>query len=265
MTDSVTLNSDLKKTQLDILSRFVKACTDNNITAFAYYGTLIGTIRHQGFIPWDDDIDMAMLRPDYNKLKEIDWRSYDLGLLMPGQDGGSPYLISKIYDPSTRLDENMDNKVHFLGINVDVFPIDYVDERPVIGDLRQFILAILKVSVAVKNIKINRNRAWFKNLILKVGKCFLVPLNICSLTRFSNKLADLKGRVFENSGVTLGVYGSKEIFPAGFYLDLETRKFEGKDISVLCQYDILLTGIYGDYMTPPPLEARVSHHDFEAF
>ncbi|MFR5682857.1 MAG: phosphorylcholine transferase LicD [Clostridia bacterium] len=119
---------EIKSIQLDILSQVANYCDRNGLRYFLAYGTLLGAVRHKGYIPWDDDIDIMMPRPDY--MQFINSFNNEKCALRVGShylDKNYPYVIAKVYDTSTLCKENIDVE-YSIGINIDVFPIDGLPE-----------------------------------------------------------------------------------------------------------------------------------------
>ncbi len=116
---------EVKAVQLSILDRFSARCAAVGIQFFAYYGTLLGAMRHQGYIPWDDDIDLALERHQYERVAQLDWATSGLDLLVPGTQG-YPLPFMKLSDPRTRLREDVREPWQdWGGVNIDLWPLDY--------------------------------------------------------------------------------------------------------------------------------------------
>ena len=95
------LRHELKQAQLHLLNVFSRECAAQGLRYQLYYGSLLGVFRHNGMIPWDDDIDLVMQREDYQQLANIDWAKYNFRLISPSDASGSPHLRSKLSDNST--------------------------------------------------------------------------------------------------------------------------------------------------------------------
>ena len=116
---------ELQKIELEILKYIDKVCKENNLTYFLAYGTLIGAIRHKGFIPWDDDVDIQMPRDDYNKLCDILKEENGRYKLLDHKEGlGYIYPFAKVIDSNTRLIETGLTETVNMGVYIDIFPID---------------------------------------------------------------------------------------------------------------------------------------------
>ena len=127
---------EIKKTSLDILLDVSEFCDDNNITYFLACGTLLGAIKYKGFIPWDDDVDIMMPRPDYKRFVR-EYKSDEYKLLDPHV---GMYFYAKVYDTNTQVyEKGVDyKKYNPIGINIDVFPLDgTVDNEKIINRIRK--------------------------------------------------------------------------------------------------------------------------------
>lgn len=253
---------ELKNCQLRLLDIFMATCENNDLTFYIYYGSLIGAVRHKGFIPWDDDIDVAMPRSDYEKLISLDWKQYGTELIT---SKNSPYMHYKLSDTHTILIEEMDDSLDYLGVNIDIFPIDCVPNNHIWFVVSQSIINTMKLSLNFKVVKTSKNRSIFKNVILTAGKILLKPIPASTITRVLDKFSSNSSKNAKRMGSCLGPYGSKEIFDRSIFHEIQKCDFEGRCVTVLACYDEILTGIYGDYNTLPPENKRASHHAFKAY
>ena len=114
------------KTELDIMRRFVQFCEENNLRYFIDYGTLLGAVRHQGFIPWDDDIDISMLRADYEKMQHLAMKEFAGDIFFQSTYTDSQVMqVTKIRDRRTTAIEYPELDESFCqGIFIDIFPMD---------------------------------------------------------------------------------------------------------------------------------------------
>lgn len=260
-------SSELKQIQIEILSAVDRFCSDNDIQYSMACGTLLGAIRHGGYIPWDDDIDIYMLRKDFNRFEKIFPQCYEghfeLGTLKRCEEWCLPF--GKVYDNRTCVVEKR-SKAKTPGVNIDVFPIDEVPDDytewkqynrkriSYVLDLRHSLLAFSKMNSVIKN-------------------CGVVLYTIRFLLTSSRKLAEKcdkyaqiyngKGyeMVFETSlGISVKSPFRKSLFDDIIEIDFENRKFKG-----FRGYDEYLTCAFGDYMTPPPINKRYSEHTINAF
>ena len=112
-----------KKLELDILLAVADFCNKNNLTYFLAYGTLIGAIRHKGFIPWDDDIDIQMPREDYNKFIET-FSHERYKTIAPGTPLSKHSFVKVIDTETVKIEAHKKYKKGFLGVDIDIFPLD---------------------------------------------------------------------------------------------------------------------------------------------
>lgn len=259
---------ELKTLQLDLLQAVDSFCEENGIKYSMSCGTMLGAVRHHGYIPWDDDIDICLLREDYNKLvnlfpKELNDRYVFVSL---ERDSHWNRAYGKIYDSRTlfyEISKSKDKKP--LGINIDVFPIDNVPE-----DENQWVRynqkrLSLQHLYSIKYIELKK-REWYKNITLIILKGLLLPFSKRVLAKLLDKWGQKynnidSSKVFECSqGLHLKHSFNKSIFNNRNKYPFEDRFFMG-----FANYDDYLKNAYGDYMKLPPVEKQVSHHEFEAF
>lgn len=259
--DTIALD-DIKKLQLDILKNFASYCEQNGLTYYLAYGTLIGAVRHKGYIPWDDDIDVIMPRPDYERfIREYQNERYKV--FCPEFDKSCPYTYGKLYDSYTILNE-LSSRSYEIGLNIDIFILDGMPDNSEKAQKHikncSFWINILDV----KKIAFRKGRSIVKNLELLVLKTILSPFpyrmvrnKIIQL----NKKYDFKSSTFCSEMCYTGaLHMPKVIFGKG-----KRCLFEDRDYIIPDNYDSWLTGVYGDYMKLPPVEERISHHFFSAY
>lgn len=250
---------ELKKIQIAVLDTVVSYCTEHNLRYYLGYGTLLGAIRHKGYIPWDDDIDIVMPRPDYEKL------------LANFDNEKSSYKIKayqsycKAYDGRTIFIEEVKEKFE-IGINIDIFPLDGMpDSVEECNSLLKKTILLYKL-YSLKIMQWRTGRRLYKNLFLMMTR---IPLAFCSKEMLINKIVRLSKQYdYEKSkNVAMGVasYGVNECMDKRIFEGAATAFFEGKEYVIPQGYKEYLTNIYGDYMQLPPLDQQVSHHSFKAY
>ena len=256
-----TINLDeLKSIQIDLLQKTTDFCEKNGLRYFLCGGTLIGSIRHKGFIPWDDDIDIAMPRPDY----DIFVKSFNKPLnyfqvvdLTTNPDYAYPF--AKVYDNRTILKE-----LHYpgdtFGVNIDVFPADGVKSTRQIKNIM-----LLRKILNTKRANYY-HRTVLKKIVNTLGKLLLLPFSAHKIAtwidsearRYAFCSVPSAGLIANPLGI--GEKVDKSVFNSDVY-----QEFEGHKYRVPVGYDTWLRSIYGDYMQLPPVEHRVTHHTFEAY
>lgn len=256
---------DIKGVALRILHEVDDFCGKRGISYSLAYGTLLGAVRHKGYIPWDDDVDILMTRPNYERfIAEFPSSEESLfSVASPETDKGFHYAFAKVVCNATVHEELGYDK---YGLAIDVFPIDKIPVN------RHQAIKLLKSQHLIWNIfmlkamKWDSRRGLLKNLIMCLAKtvCCFIPYS--ALHRRIRKRIDKNGTLHDyNMGCLFSPYGEREIMPKSIFEELGTLEFEGGHYRCLKDYDRFLTAIYGDYMQFPPVEERVSHHSFSAW
>ena len=260
-------DKELKKLQsieLEILVEFDKICKKHNLKYVLVGGTLIGAIRHNGFIPWDDDIDVSMLREDYNKFveiqkKELNHDKYYLQSMETNDKFGLPFAKlrrkNSIYCESTNpIDKNEQ------GIWIDIFPIDKVSNNKILA-ICDFIKVFYYRNIIAFKLDFKFASKGIKKLILDIIKFNSKFYNIDKVKKKYYKILEKHNRKNSNRVINHGgVYLLKEITDKKMFTDTIRHEFEKHKFTIPKDYDEYLTQIYGDYMQLPPKEKRVSHH-----
>lgn len=252
----------LKKKELEILENFIKATEKMNLRYFIAYGTAIGAVRHKGFIPWDDDIDVCMPRCDY----EIFIKNYknflDEKYFVQTIFSDPLYALNfaKLRDTNTTLIENhvVDIDINH-GVFIDIFPLDgYERGKNKMLDLRVKNNPVFEE--ADKNKILNAISGFNKKFIYKIGETIPNKLKTdlsklaCPKDVKSYDTADFVCCLVDSFSI---IPLEREIFGDGTYLT-----FENLSVKIAKNYDLYLRKIYGDYMKLPPKEQRENHHNF---
>lgn len=252
--------------QMDILEDVQKICKDNDIRYFADSGTLLGAIRHHGYIPWDDDIDLAMLRPDYDRFLEIikrEWKDKYI-LRIPGVDPQHHMTFTKILN-TDKVSFEMEDLIKFHGFpyitGIDIFPLDTIPDHPgereaFIG-LYHFLLGVLKKAKNDPE-EVRENLKSIEELChCKIDENGDLPKQICMLAEIVSK--SYQGT--ENADLAMLSF-SNVILKKEWYEETEWRPFETMMLPVPKRYHEVLTAWYGDYMTPVQGSAM---HDYPSY
>lgn len=257
---------ELKKIQLEILLCVDKFCSDNHIDYFLDYGTLIGAIRHKGYIPWDDDIDISMTRNNYMKfLANFNGAYSHLEVIAPELDINYYAPYANVYDNRTILNEPIDHRGYNIGVKIDIFPIDLVPEDIMYyHKMRRralFIWELMKIKI--KPIPKNNLKSFVKTIIYKL---ISFPFTYSSLQQ---KIIDIAC----NGNNSLSRYADNMVFETvpdtrcerHIFEEYISVEFEGYRLKTIKEYDERLKRLYGEYMQLPPEDKQIPHHDFEAF
>ena len=259
---------DMQQVLLGMMSKIHDFCVDNNIRYSLAYGSLLGAVRHKGFIPWDDDIDIFMPRPDYNRFIESFPTENGLTLIAPGKD--SYIAIARVCDTEktvakTVLPWHSKRGENAPGLWIDVFPIDGVEDdrnafrnkmlkvaqlRKKQLDARRALPKLSRDNTIKQNIKqILRKIKYFNLDLAKINReienfCLKIPYETCIHCSQVPCTESLDRQFYE-----------KALFEE--YIDIP---FENHQFKVLKDWDTALTIVYGkNYMQPPPPKDREQH------
>ena len=249
-----------KGIMLDMLSEIDLFCRENNIIYFLTGGTLLGAIRHNGYIPWDDDIDICLLRKDYDRLlAEFKSSSGNVEIRSLANTKGYIWPAAKAVDNRTVMLEN-GRQVKGVGVNIDIFPMDNVNGDYECVKNRVLKIKRIKDALTLKYLKLEKRRSFLKNAVIVFGRIlYLVP------TSWFIKKIDILSRESEGEETDYvccfaGAWGIKEITKAEYFSSVQRHKFENGEFNVPIGFHEYLTDVYGDYMTPPPPEKQITHH-----
>ena len=262
----------LQKTELEILKDFVKICDKYNLPYFATGGTAIGALRHQGFIPWDDDIDVCMLRKDYEKFMEA--APQEMGeryvFMTTETEPRYPLMFGKMVKKGTRFVEEAYQQADYpLGIFIDIFPYDKTSEDPSRAEkTSEKDMALGKNSCTDPDSK-SEASGWNRRM---EGKSRPVGLQddsrIFRLVHFTpqksarhylkwaKKCEESDSDLYIDYSYLTGdrlMIREKEMYP------LKKVPFEDMEVCLVREYDSFLRPEYGDYMQLPPEDQRHNH------
>lgn len=257
---------ELKSIQMEILKSIDLFCKQNDIKYSLAFGSLLGAVRHHGYIPWDDDLDIMLLREDYTKF--VNGFKHEIySVITPSNNIDYSLPFAKVFDSRTVIDENADTKCTY-GVYVDVFPVDNTPDDP--RELNHFLKQKdrLNKQHILKILKIRKGRSLIKNFVILIGHALLA---FKSLHEIVMEMENLSSKYCSQTGCNLkGIIAPndnrrEELLPSEFFDSYTTVHFEGSEVMAIEKYDEYLKATYGDYMKLPPKEKRVSHHKFEAY
>ena len=249
--------------ELMILKDLISFCEENDLTYFMYAGSLLGTIRHGGFIPWDDDLDVVMLRQDFEKFKKLYPSNEKYELLTIESEKDYCYMLAKLSLKNTRFEEEWAKHLDFtIGFNIDIFVLDDLSNNKFKRSY-QLKKAFLYNRLLVTS-KIRVDDLPFVSKFISHSMYHI--LNFLNITpsklnsrylNFLNKYADSDSeKVFDFSA-------NASEYPLTYdkndFKESVKVKFEDIHVNVPKNYDKILTELYGDYMQLPPEEERYNH------
>lgn len=265
----MTTNMDLlHKVDMDIVKEVVAICDKYNLMYYMLGGTMLGAIRHKGFIPWDDDIDLGMPRRDYEIFlkaapKEL---SENLKVVNYKTDPDYHYYITRIQDTDTKvIEERIGNEGKYTHASIDIFPIDGTPNQPVMRKIYFFRVLFHRamMSLCYKD-SIDRKRPRSKPEKALLWIMEKVPVEKMTTPYKQKEKIDrlLKHQSIDGAeyiGNIMGAYRTREIVPASFYGKGKMYPFEDIELRGMEDYDAYLTYTYGDYMQLPPEDKRKTH------
>ena len=251
---------ECRKIQINILKIIDKICADYGINYCICGGTLLGAIRHKGYIPWDDDIDIMLLREDYNKLIDIlkNQNEYDWLDVLDLDIKGYYYPFAKAVD-NTTIAKQDDNTANY-GVWVDIFPYDDLPserktrERFIMKNYRKRSIVLSRTTDF--NAKDNINFRLIKRLLYFYSKVLNMEHFVKKYNKFGQKYNNSNS---EYVGCMFSPYKLRECFNKEWFKNVRKYKFENEEFCGPLKYNEYLTQLYGDYMELPPVEKRRDH------
>lgn len=258
---------------LEILKKITDVCEQINARYYLIYGTLIGAVRHQGFIPWDDDVDIMMPRPDYERLlkyleEHIEEYKY-LKIFNPTTSKEYPYMITRISDDRYRIE--MENEANYgMGVFVYIYPFDGLGDT----EKEAYRFGMKGDRLSSLCYQATRKRCAIETTTSKFRKVIKFPVyifaKICGKNVFQNRLEKLANvKSYDESeyvGCVIWLSGGiKDMYKREWFDESEMHDFGKYQFRIPKNYDKILKHIYGDYMQLPPEEERVGHHAYKVY
>ena len=261
-----------QKCLFEIYQDVANVCKKYNLCIMVSGGTALGAIRHQGFIPWDDDLDVMMPREDYNQLINIFDKELGEKYLLSAPESGkeSNEAILEVIKKNTLMRRVNNNKNRKNGIRIDVFPIERTPSNKFAQKIISFIADIIHIIIGCKNVFIN-NDPFYKQCLMgsfqmklhyyaryMVGLVFsLIPRQFLCV-QFNKFVSQFKGD--EYCAIPMGrKYYGGEILPRNVFFPTKTAIFEGIEVDIPNDVDAYLKNLYGNYMRIPEIDEREQH------
>lgn len=261
--------SKLQNEELKIFKTFLKICEDNDLTYMICGGSFLGAVRHKGFIPWDDDIDVAMPRPDFEKFIRI------APEILPEELYLSTYklrkdhitLVAQIFNKNKDFTLNNSSKVIKTGAWIDILVIDGAPapgiKRKLFGIQYMYYRMMNQFAHFDEIVNLNKKRPIYESAAIKFAQITKIEKRL-NAEKLGDKFHEfLKSYPYETSEYVAAFMGAakmNEILPKDVYGKGSDYEFEGMRVKGPDKYDEYLTHFYGDYMTPPPIDERNKHN-----
>lgn len=254
---------DIQKMELDMLIELHEFMKKHQLRYYLIGGSMLGAIRHKGFIPWDDDIDIGMPRVDFERLLLLSEKLPEpLQLKFFRNNELYIYNFAKIENKNTILIETDIKHLNIKsGIYIDIFPIDGVPNNKII---RKIHLIKIKLLFLLRNIccadSKKKRRLLKQSMVILIQNIFSFKFIIKELDKHMRKYSFEESKIIANYS---GSWGEREIMPKSYMGDPVLYKFEKYNFFGVAQPDKYLKNVYGNYMELPEEEKRTSHHNFE--
>ena len=254
----------LRGKELEILKNFIRVCEQLNLNYFVVQGTLIGAVRHKGFSPWDDDIDVGMLREDFEVFISEGQALMPENLFIQTHqtDPYYPHGFAKIRNSDTAFVETSCKKLPINhGIYIDIFPFDYYPDNPVksaVFEMRKFFLRYrIRCSLYIPADQKFTGANLIRRVLKRCSKIIYPSLEEALDKQYMLYKSVGAGKKRINNG---SPWGLRECMPAFWFNEITELVFEGIPVKAPKYYKAYLTHVYGDYMKLPPPEKRIPHH-----
>lgn len=252
----------VQNTQLEILDEIVRICDKHSLTYYLIGGTLLGAVRHNGFIPWDDDLDIAMPRYDYDKLIAICKSDLSSKYYLDDFKSNSNYWLPfiKIRKKNTVLEEHFLSRIDDSkkGIWVDIFPLDNANKNHSnFQAIQGYMIKTIRRLIVWRN-RYNKPKT-IKQVILYSSTLMIPKIGLFYIQQLVMKWnKNPKSTYYVNFGSKYDQV--KQTIPKDIYNPPCKVEFEGNYYKAPKNWDFILKRIYGDYMKLPPMENRVTHN-----
>lgn len=258
---------DIKPIILETLCEFHSFCEKNNLEYFLVGGTLLGAVRHEGFIPWDDDADVVMPRKDYNRLLELqEGFDFPFKLKSPKNIKSFRHPFAKLTNEKVIVEEGS-YIPYQSGVWLDIFPLDYTFDSKYFQKLHFSMVESLRFLLKIKyDLEAKDTFSPKIRILLPYLKVVtkLTPRKLLNQMFETNEKLPSKILIKKKNYANLyGSWGIKEIAPISVFESKKLYKFEGNSFWGPKDYHSWLEKVYGDYMQLPPAEQRASKHQIK--
>lgn len=256
---------EYKECVLNVLEKIDFICRENNYTYMICYGTLLGAVRHKGFIPWDDDIDIVMPRKDYYKLGQyiIDHPEVGLNYIDISNRKDSIYYCAKVCDANTIVKESRFKQIEGYGAFVDVFPLDYLPEDSK-ERMRYCKRELFWARIVQHAAELTPGKGdGLKQDVLK--KLAFYGAKIFNAEKVLLKMHQRYIKFDEVPTKYIGIPWDSNCFKTEWFQDKVEVEFEGKLFFAPKEIEKVLKASYGDYMRLPAEKDRVYKHHLECY
>jgi len=260
---------ELQLVELDILKETIRICNENNITYYMLGGTLLGAVRHKGFIPWDDDMDIGILRTEYERFLEIAPEQLRKGLCLQTYKTTDEYLHypAKVVNGQVKVVSKATKNAEILPAWIDIFPLDGMPNNLIFNKMHQFSLLSKRANLNFSSFDevVNLNaykRPLIERLLIWIGKHTKIGRSIDTkkqLDRIDKALKEYPPESSKYYVNFMGAYKFKEMFLKSYYGNGKVYDFEDIKLIGPENADAVLTQMYGNYMEFPPEDQRNKH------
>lgn len=259
---------DAQLLELELLKKFREICDAEGFRYYLLGGTAIGAIRHAGFIPWDDDIDVGLLREDYEQFLKVapKYLCKEQRILHYTVDENYADYTMKLVNIKVSYLTQREETIVKQNIWIDIFPIDGTPNSRVARWLHFRKLDLIRLKLAfhyIKDVRIDKSRAIWKKALVWFAKKTSIGKLIDPIREKKNLDKEFRRYIVSRSnfiGNYMGAYHEKEFFPAEYFTEGYKVIFEGEEFLAPTALDKYLTHQYGDYMKLPPENSRIPKH-----
>lgn len=264
---------ETQKISLELLHTIADICEMKGLRYYLMYGTLIGAIRHKGYIPWDDDTDIMMPRPDYDALLEYLYKNINkypnLEVFNHDVNKDYPYMITRISD-NRYITYALNEKSYGLGVFIDIYPFDGLGngkKEALRYGLKGDRLSSICYQATRKHFAIETTTEPLRKIIKYP---FFIFSKLVGKDRVQDKLESLARRKRYDNSEYVGCVvwlsgGMKDIFKKEWFDSYIMAQFENYKFRIPKDYDAVLRHMYGNYLCLPPKKDRIGHHNYKSY